>query len=110
MATTTSIGKGKDVLTVIFEFNIKPEQQEDVSSMIQKLVGEIVRHVPGFICSHLHVSTDGEKVLNYFQWESKEAFDKFRQDEDKQQHIRPLITKYSPKPRMYEIVSSFTAG
>lgn len=104
----SSIGSDRDVLTVIFEFNVKPEQQKELSEKIQGLVREIVRHQPGFLASHLHLSTDGEKVLNYFQWESKEAFDAFRQDEDKQQQIRPVVSPYGPKPRMYEIVYSAT--
>lgn len=105
----SSIGAEKDVLTVIFEFNVQPEQQKELSEKIQRLVREIVRHQPGFLASHLHLSTDGEKVLNYFQWESREAFDRFRQDEEQQQQIRPVIGPYGPKPRTYEIVYSATS-
>ena len=102
----SSIGRDKEVLTVIFEFDVAPEQQKELSEKIQGLVREIVRHQPGFLASHLHLSTDGQKVLNYFQWESRAAFDAFRQDEEQQQHIRPVIGPYAPKPRMYEIVYS----
>ncbi|THH36303.1 antibiotic biosynthesis monooxygenase family protein [Neolewinella litorea] len=103
------IGKDYDVHTVIFEFQVEPRQQKELSEKIQGLVHDIVCRQPGFISSHLHLSTDGEKVLNYFQWESKAAFDSFRQDEDKQQHIRPVIGPYGPQPRVYEIVYSTTA-
>ena len=47
--------------------------------------------------------------MNYFQWESQEAFDAFRQDESKQQQIRPVVSPYGPKPRAYEIVFSAAA-
>ncbi|MDX1546297.1 MAG: antibiotic biosynthesis monooxygenase family protein [Rhodothermales bacterium] len=105
----SSIGSDREVLTVIFEFNVEPEQQEELSEKIQRLVREIVRHQPGFLASHLHLSTDGKKVLNYFQWESREAFDAFRQDEAKQQQIRPVVGPYGPQPRLYEIVYSATS-
>ena len=104
------IGKDNSVLTVIFEFETEPEKQKELSEKIQGLVRNIVSKTPGFISSHLHLSTDGQKVLNYFQWESKEAFDDFRADEEKQQHIRPVIKPYGPKPRMYEIVFSANAS
>ena len=102
----SSISQDNQVLTVIFEFDVEPEQQKELSEKIQRLVREIVSKQPGFLASHLHLSTDGQKVLNYFQWESREAFDAFRQDEAKQQQIRPVVGPYGPKPRMYEIVYS----
>ena len=105
----SSIGHGTSAFTVIFEFDVEPEQQQELSGKIQGLVREIVSKQPGFLASHLHLSTDGKKVLNYLQWESQEAFNAFRQDEGKQQQIRPVIGPYGPKPRAYQIVYSVTA-
>lgn len=105
----SSIGRDQPVCTVIFEFNVAPEQQQELSEKIQGLVREIVSQQPGFRASHLHLSTDGEKVLNYLQWDSRAAFDAFRADESKQQHIRPVIGPYGPKPRLYDVVYSATA-
>lgn len=106
MSNLSSIGRDNAVFTVIFEFEVDPERQKELSEKIQRLVREIVSRQPGFIAAHLHLSTDGQKVLNYFQWESREAFEAFRQDEEKQQQIRPVIGPYGPKPRVYEIVFS----
>ncbi|MDX1420182.1 MAG: antibiotic biosynthesis monooxygenase family protein [Rubricoccaceae bacterium] len=105
----SSIGRDQSVFTVIFEFSVAPERQAELSETIQGLVHEIVRKQPGFVSAHLHLSTDGEKVLNYFQWESREAFEAFRADEETQQQIRPVIRPYGPTPRAYEIVFSATA-
>ncbi|NJB84295.1 heme-degrading monooxygenase HmoA [Lewinella marina] len=100
------LGEGYDVYTVIFEFTVEPWQQKELSEKIQALVHDIVCHQPGFISSHLHLSQDGEKVINYFQWESRDAFDEFRRDEEKQQRIRPVIGPYKPQPRAYDVVYS----
>lgn len=94
---------------MIFEFDIEPDQTQALTEGIQRLVSEIVSKQPGFVAAHLHVSQDGRKVLNYFQWESREAFDAFRSDEEKQQQIRPVIGPYGPKPRVFEIVFSASA-
>lgn len=103
---TTVIGKDQDVWTVIFEFDVEPEQQPRLRDGIERLVAEIVSKQPGFIAAHLHLSQDGRKVLNYFQWESQEAFEAFRSDEEKQRVIRQVIGPYDPKPRVYDIVYS----
>ena len=92
--------------TVIFDFDVTPAQQNELAEKLPGLVSEIVSKQPGFLAAHLHLSTDGKKVLNYFQWESKQAFDSFRQNEDIQKHIRPILQQYSPTPRVYEIAFS----
>lgn len=102
----TVIGSDQELFTVIFEFNVEPDQQEELSQGIQQLVDEIVSKQPGFISANLHLSTDGEKVLNYFQWESKEAFDAFRGNEEAMSQIQPVIGPYGPQPRVYDIVYS----
>lgn len=108
--TQARIGQEQNVLTVIFEFNIEPEQQRELGEKIQRLVGEIVSKQPGFVSAHLHLSTDGRKILNYFQWADQEAFDRFRQNEAAQQQIRSVISQYGPRPRAYDIVYSAAAG
>lgn len=109
MAQAT-VGQDREVLTVIFEFDIEPAQQRALSAELQRLVGEIVSRQPGFVSAHLHLSTDGCKILNYFQWQSREFFDAFRQNETVQQRIRPVIGPFRPTPRIYEIVYSAAAG
>jgi heme-degrading monooxygenase HmoA len=34
-----------------------------------------MKHAPGFVSANIHRSLDGKKVVNYAQWESKEAFE-----------------------------------
>jgi quinol monooxygenase YgiN len=102
----TEIDSSRDVLTVIFEFDVQPEEQQPLREGIERLVRDIVSHQPGFLSADLHLSRDGRKVLNYFQWESQEAFDRFRADEAHQSRIRPVIGPYGPTPRIYDVVFS----
>ena len=102
----TIIGSDHEVFTVIFEFNVRPEQQHELGEKIEQLVHEIVSEQPGFVSAHLHLSTDGEKVLNYFQWESREAFDNFRANDELMGQIMPVVGPYGPQPRAYNIVYS----
>jgi quinol monooxygenase YgiN len=100
------IGQDITAFTVIFDFDVTPTQQAELAEKLPGLVSEIVSKQPGFLAAHLHLSTDGEKVLNYFQWENKQAFETFRQNEDIQKHIRPVLQQYKPTPRVYEIAFS----
>lgn len=98
----------RNALTVIFEFDIEAEEQQPLRVGIERLIREVVSRQPGFVAANLHVSRDGQKVLNYLEWESLEAFERFRDDEDKQRRIRSVIGSYGPKPRVYDLV--FTAA
>jgi quinol monooxygenase YgiN len=98
-----SVGETQNVLTVIFEFDIKPDQKDALCNGINGLVDGIVSKQPGFISANLHVSKDGEKVLNYFQWQNKEVFETFRGNADLQSKIKPVIGPFGPKPRVYTI-------
>lgn len=103
----TEMGKDNSVFTVIFDFDCNPSTQQELEEKLPKLVDSIVSKQPGFISAHLHLSTDGKKVLNYFQWKSKEAFETFRNNKAAQEKIRPVLSQYNPTPRVYNIV--FTA-
>jgi hypothetical protein len=45
-------------------------------------------------------------LLSYFQWESEEAFESFRADEETMGRVK---TVSGPEPRVYEIVYTITA-
>jgi quinol monooxygenase YgiN len=107
--STSTIGKDRDVFTVIAEFNVQPHQQLELSKKIQQLVTDIVSKQPGFLAAHLHLSTDSTKVLNYLQWKNPEAFNTFRQNEELQSQIRPVVGPYGLLLKRYLIVFSAVA-
>lgn len=97
-----------DLLTVILEFDIEAEEEEPLRAGIERLIREVFSGQPGFVSAHLHLSRDHRKVLTYLQWESLEAFERFRDDDETQRRIRPVIGPYGPKQRVVDIV--LTAG
>jgi quinol monooxygenase YgiN len=105
-AGDATVGQGQDVFTVIFECDIKPDQKDGLVNGLTEIVSTIVSKQPGFVSANLHVSKDGEKVLNYLQWKNKEAFETFRGNAELQAKIKPVTSPYGPKPRVYQIPSS----
>jgi hypothetical protein len=71
----TVIDKDGSVLTVINEFHVTREQQEQIVRRFPPLMSDVVSKVPGFVSGNLHISADGERVLTYYQWQSKDAYD-----------------------------------
>jgi quinol monooxygenase YgiN len=102
-----TIGEGRDVCTVIVEFDIDAVGQEAAAEAVRTAVTDVVSRQPGFLSANLHLSTDGERILNYQQWESQAAFDAFRQDQEVQAAVMSIIGELAPRPRFYRI--AFTA-
>lgn len=60
------------VFTVMCEFSVKPEQQQNLINTIKE--GEPrLKALNGFVSRRLHRSMCGAKVVDYLQWKDKEA-------------------------------------
>ncbi|GAA5064053.1 antibiotic biosynthesis monooxygenase family protein [Haladaptatus pallidirubidus] len=59
--------------TLINVFDVDPENQQQLLDEIQETV-ESMSEIPGFVSLSLHRSLDGERVVNYVQFENREAF------------------------------------
>jgi heme-degrading monooxygenase HmoA len=105
---TMRISPDSDLLTVVLEFDIEAEEQQPLRAGVERLIREVLSRQPGFVAAHLHVSRDHRKVLNYLQWESLQAFERFCGDEREQRRMRPIIGPYGPRQRVYDVV--FAAG
>ena len=106
MTTTpyTVIDTQRSVLTVINEFQVTPEQQEQIVQRFPPLMTDVVSKVPGFVSGNLHISADGERVLTYYQWQSREAYDTFLADAETAAKVPAVISEYGADRRVYEVV------
>jgi heme-degrading monooxygenase HmoA len=93
-------------LTVIVEFDIEAEEQRPLREGIERLTREVTSKQPGFVGAYLHVSRDGRRVLHFVEWDSLEAFERFRDDDDVQRRISQVIGPYGPKTRVYDVVTT----
>jgi heme-degrading monooxygenase HmoA len=100
----TVIDKDDSVLTVVNEFHVTREQQEQVVRRFPPLMSDVVSKVPGFVSGNLHISADGERVLTYYQWRSKDAYDGFLADEETAAKVSAVISEYGVDRRVYEVV------
>lgn len=69
----TTLDPGAGHVTTINTYTVAPERAEEVLSYLVKSAVETVRHVSGFVSFNFHLSLDGTRIINYGQWESREA-------------------------------------
>lgn len=100
----TVIDMERPVLTVINAFTVTPEQQEEIVERFPPLMTDVVSRVPGFVSGNLHVSADGERVLTYYQWRSREAYDAFLADAETAAKVSAVIARFGADRRVYDVV------
>ncbi|MGA5037029.1 putative quinol monooxygenase [Streptomyces capoamus] len=97
-----------DTFTVLVSFTVPAERRDELVQTIRTFVQEEVRHRSGFVSSTVHTSQDGTRVINYAQWESREAFEAFQSDADAMSR-RGVITEFQRDARPYTIAFQATA-
>jgi len=107
-ATTTPeahIRATDGVATLINVFTVEPAKQQQLVDAWQKATDDVMRHLPGFISASIHRSDDGTKVINYAQWESRDAFAAMFGDPQAQAHLAQLSEIGTPDPAICDVVS-----
>ncbi|MGE8187079.1 antibiotic biosynthesis monooxygenase [Pseudomonas sp. NPDC086278] len=59
--------------TQLIEFEIEPHQQPALVSALSVQTERLAQDFSGFLSASIQVSDDGRRVLNYLQWQSREA-------------------------------------
>lgn len=59
--------------TQLIEFQIEPHQQTALVSALSAQTDGLAQDHAGFLSASVQVSDDGRRVLNYLQWQTKEA-------------------------------------
>lgn len=97
-----TLDQTKNVTVVMVIFSVEASRQQELLDNIMNYGGSLVKHQPGFISSTLHKSTDGQRIVNYTQWESPEDYEVAKSSLGSK---APEIFKaFPPDVHIYEIV------
>ena len=66
------IEKDSNLYTIIIDFEVKPETQQEQLNDLIEFFESVVSKQPGLVSTNFHKSHDGGKILNYTQWKTKE--------------------------------------
>jgi len=101
-----TIRKGRDVLTLVNVFTVRPENQQKLVDLLVEATDKTMRKLPGFLSASIHRSLDGTKVVNYAQWRSKTDFDAMRQNPAAQPHMAAVAAIATFDPILCEVSES----
>jgi quinol monooxygenase YgiN len=101
-----TIGKGRDVMTLINVFTVKPEKQQALVDLLIEATDRTMKKQPGFVSATIHRSLDGTKVVNYAQWRSKGDFDAMRSNPDARPHMEAAAALATFDPIVCEVAES----
>ncbi|MFB6163740.1 MAG: antibiotic biosynthesis monooxygenase [Haloarculaceae archaeon] len=105
----TTIDPDQNVVTLVNVFTVDPDRQAALVDALITATESVMRDVPGFVSANIHRSLDGERVVNYAQWESVEAFEAMRQDPSAAEHIEAIGADVDFDAHLYEVVSTHEA-
>jgi quinol monooxygenase YgiN len=100
----------RPLLTLINVFTVDPGQQQELVALLTDATEQTMKHLAGFISANIHRSLDGAKVVNYAQWESKEAFEAMRANPAAIPHMKAAAALAKFDPIMCEVVEAIDRG
>jgi len=102
---SSTIRPGASVLTLVNVFTVAPENQARLVEGLARATEEVIRQQPGFISANFHRSLDGTRVVNYAQWESREALETMLGRPEVQAHLQEAQAIATFQPIICEVVS-----
>lgn len=101
----TRISRNNGVATLINVFAVEPEDQVRLVELLEEATEKVMRGLPGFVSANIHRSLDGTRVVNYAQWESREAFETMLENPEAAAHMQEAagIAQWF-EPHLYEVV------
>ncbi|VVO41515.1 hypothetical protein PS723_05896 [Pseudomonas fluorescens] len=84
--------------TQLIEFEIEPHQQPGLVSALSAQTERLAQLYSGFLSASVQASDDGRRVLNYLQWQSREAGEAaFQSFENGEQDFWKLIRAFQAR-------------
>jgi heme-degrading monooxygenase HmoA len=104
MTTNAStIRAGAEIFTLINVFSVAPDRQQELADLLIEATEHTMRNLPGFISANIHKSFDGRRVINYAQWQSREAFEAMLRNPDARPHMTRAAAIASFDPILCEV-------
>ncbi len=103
MSAESTISVSAPVVTLINVFTVEPAQQRKLVQLLMTATEEVMQHQPGFVSANIHASTDGERVVNYAQWDSEQAFHAMLQNPQAREHMEAITRFAHAEPRLYGV-------
>jgi quinol monooxygenase YgiN len=102
----STIESSRQLLTLVNVFTVDPGRQQELVNLLTDATERTMKHLPGFVSANIHRSLDGKRVVNYAQWESREAFEAMRANPEAVPHMKAAAALAQFDPILCEVVES----
>ncbi len=89
MIHQTTIDDTAGICTLINTFTVEAADQQRVVEQLRRFTSQ-VGYRPGFIAASVHASLNGERVVNYVQWETREHLEAMLATEAARRHMAEI--------------------
>lgn len=89
--STPRIHSEQKAITVLVRLQTEPDKADQLLELMEAL-SSVCEQQPEFICSALHLSRDGTKILSYQQWGSENAYDSYLRSKERKEPLRAIQT------------------
>ncbi len=101
----SEIAVGRKLLTFINVFTVDPRNHEVLLTLLIDATERVICKLPGFISASFHRSEDRTRIVNYAQWESREAFDAMFRHPEAVKHMAAMRGLATSDRNFYDVVS-----
>jgi quinol monooxygenase YgiN len=106
---SVTIKAGTKQLTMFNIYEVRKAKQQKLIDLLDCAAKELAHKSSGLISFVIHRSLDGMRVVNYSQWESREAFESALADPAARKHIEAAMAVAINTPIFCEVVSVYEA-
>jgi quinol monooxygenase YgiN len=98
------IQRNGNIITSIDIFTVEDSsKQQRLLDMLKDAIKQTISKHQGFISATVHKSLDGTKVINYIQWQNKDAIEKMLNDPKVLIHMNDVDQIAKADRNLYEI-------
>jgi quinol monooxygenase YgiN len=101
----TEIRADTKILTFINVFSVKPQDSDALLQLLIEATNKVMCKLPGFVSANFHQSSDGSKIINYAQWENRDAFDAMLRTPVAIEHMLKIREIATSEKDFYKVVS-----
>ncbi len=76
----TTLNPDAGHVTVINTYVVAPDRADALLDLLVRATNDTLRHLPGFVSANFHVNGDRTQLVNYAQWQNREAIAAARND------------------------------
>ncbi|MGV9530461.1 antibiotic biosynthesis monooxygenase family protein [Streptomyces cellulosae] len=106
MTVTVQVDTTRPVATLINVFTVSPDRQDELIELLARATEETMKHQPGFVCANFHASLDGERVINYAQWETEGHYRAMLDNSEARVHMdQAAKIATDVQPRLFSVKS-----